>query len=250
MKKKLKTLYLLFTSILITVINLPFAFAKSAASRLKPNSDTAGSVFNVNDVQTYVPAMRTIYDSLHLNLAGLSKEAYEHAKKGFDKLVAQGKVLNDSILAIVDFSLPSSQKRLFVIDTRNYKVLHNSLVAHGRNSGEAMARSFSNMPESFKSSPGFYVTRNTYNGSNGYSLKLDGLEKGINDKAYERAIVMHGADYVSEAFIHARGFIGRSYGCPAVPVAQAKPIINTLKDGSCLFIYTPDESYLNRSSIL
>ena len=156
-----------------------------------------------------------------------------------DILIAQGKLVNDSILAVIDFSLPSSVKRLFILDTRHFKLLHVSLVAHGKNSGTAMAHSFSNQPKSFKSSPGFYITGNTYNGYNGYSLKLEGIERGINDNAFERAIVMHGANYVSQAFVDAQGFVGRSEGCPAVPMNEAKPIINMLKDGSCLFIYTP-----------
>jgi hypothetical protein len=150
----------------------------------------------------------------------------------------------------VDFSLPSSKKRLFVIDLKNYRVLFNTLVAHGKNTGLAYAKNFSNQLSSFKSSPGFYITRNTYQGGNGYSLKLEGVEKGINDRAMERAIVMHGADYVSNSFINARGFIGRSHGCPAVPVKDAQPIINTIKGGSCLFIYQPSPSYLQRSVVL
>ena len=100
------------------------------------------------------------------------------------------------------------------------------------------------------SSPGFYVTRNTYEGHNGYSLKLEGLERGINDNAFDRALVVHGAPYVSQEFINARGFIGRSEGCPAVPLAEAKPIINTIKGGACLFIYCPDRSYLTHSEVL
>ncbi|HSU29464.1 MAG TPA: murein L,D-transpeptidase catalytic domain family protein, partial [Chitinophagaceae bacterium] len=224
-------------------------FAKSV-SRTRALIPESKMVSWANDDHSILAPLRSVYDSLHLNLSGLSKQAYEHAKKGMAVLIAQGKLVNDSILAVIDFSLPSNVKRLFILDTRHYKLLHVSLVAHGKNSGTAMAHSFSNQPESFKSSPGFYITGNTYNGHNGYSLKLEGVESGINDNAYERAIVMHGADYVSQSFVKARGYAGRSEGCPAVPVNQVVPIINTIKDGSCLFIYTPDHSYLDHSPVL
>ena len=133
---------------------------------------------------------------------------------------------------------------------KNYKVLFNTLVAHGRNSGVEYARSFSNKHSSYQSSPGFYTTGNTYQGSNGYSLKLNGLEKGINDNALERTIVMHGADYVSQGIANARGWIGRSWGCPAVPVKYAVPIIEKVKNGTCLFIYSPESNYVSRSNFL
>jgi hypothetical protein len=197
-----------------------------------------------------VSSSAIIYDSLQLDVAGLSREAFDFAQKGWEKLEREGKLANDSILAIVDFSQSSTKKRLYVLDMRNYRVLFNTLVAHGRNSGREWAESFSNKISSFKSSPGFYITGQTYNGSNGYSMKLMGIESGINDKALERAIVMHGAGYVSERSIGSRGYIGRSQGCPAVPVKDAKKIINTLKNGSCLYIYTPQQDYLSRSAIL
>ena len=109
---------------------------------------------------------------------------------------------------------------------------------------------FSNISQSNKSSLGFYETLNSYIGKNGYSLQLQGLENGINDNANSRAIVMHGAEYVSENFIQARGFLGRSWGCPAVPEKMSKPIIDKIKNGTCLFIYSPDKNYLNHSGII
>ncbi|MBL7749696.1 MAG: murein L,D-transpeptidase catalytic domain family protein, partial [Chitinophagaceae bacterium] len=137
---------------------------------------------------------------------------------------------------------------LFVLDLKNYKILFNTLVAHGRNTGREWATSFSNQGESYKSSPGFYITRETYEGKNGYSLKLAGLERGINDNAYNRGIVIHGAEYVSNELANAQGYIGRSQGCPAVPPQVSKPIINTIKNGTCLFIYHP--SYVSHSQVL
>ncbi len=191
-----------------------------------------------------------MYDSLGLADAGLSREAFTRAMTGYHKLVAEGKVSKDNIISIIDFSLPSTSKRLFVIDLADGKVLYNTLVSHGRNSGKTMATSFSNRPESFKSSLGFYVTGGTYQGAHGYSLRLQGTELGINDKAMERGIVMHAADYVNESLGKAQGYIGRSLGCPAVPVAMHKKIIGSIRDGSCLFIYSPDRKYLASSRIL
>lgn len=250
MKKRFKSVYLLLSSVFITAFHLPFVFAKPAngyKAGFLPPADTAN--FMKGPALT-AASFASVYDSLHLALTGLSREAFEYAKKGFDKLVAQGKLLNNSVISIVDFSQPSTRKRLYVIDLENYRLLYNTWVAHGRNSGREMATSFSNQESSYKSSPGFYVTRETYNGGHGYSLKLDGLEKGINDNAYNRAIVIHGAEYVNPSLIASQGYIGRSLGCPAVPVQLAKPIINTIKNGSCLFIYHPGSSYLQRSPVL
>ena len=245
MQRKLKTAYLVLTSVLLYLFHLPIALAKSATgSRFIP--DASDSVRKVSS-KTLASA-RSVYDSLRLDVAGLSRQAYDYALRGFDKLLAQGKLLNDSILTIADFSQPSRNKRLYIIDLKNQKVLFNTWVAHGKNSGLDRTVSYSNQHSSLQSSPGFYITRGTYFGSNGYSLRLDGMERGINDNAMERAIVMHGADYVSQSFINARGFIGRSWGCPAVSQREAAPIINTLKGGSCLFIYSP--SYVSRSPIL
>ena len=193
---------------------------------------------------------KSIYDSLQLDLAGLNRNAFENAKKGWEKLSQEGKLSNSSVMAIVEFSQSSTKRRLYVLDMENYRILFNTLVAHGRNSGKEWAKSFSNKISSFKSSPGFYITGQTYTGGNGYSLKLTGIEQGINDNALQRAIVMHGADYVNKSLIHSLGYIGRSQGCPAVPLEEAKSIINTLKDGACLYIYAPDTNYLSRSVML
>src|SRR5687767_11559206 len=228
MKKTLKSAYLILTSLTIYILHLPFAFAKSATSN-KIFFRPTDPVTTTSAGSTVAPAMKSVYDSLRLNISGLSQQAFEYAQKGYEKLLAQGKLNNSSIVAIADFSQPSSKKRLYILDMKNYKVLFNTLVAHGKNSGLDRATSFSNRHESLQSSPGFYITHHTYNGSNGYSLKLQGLDRGINDNAWDRAIVMHGADYVSQSFINARGFIGRSWGCPAVPSTLAPAIINTLK---------------------
>lgn len=228
---------------------MPFAFAKSVPGyNYFPAPLTDPSAIAATKAMYVFPAVPSVYDSLHLNLKGLSREAYDYAKKGFDKLLQEGRLVNDSIITIIDFSRHSSEKRLFILDIKNFKVLFNTLVSHGRNSGREFAGYFSNQHTSFMSSPGFYITGETYEGKNGYSLKLVGLEKGINDKAYERGIVVHGAAYVSNALVIAQGYIGRSQGCPAVPVQVAYPVINRIKNGTCLFIYHP--SYVTRSVIL
>ncbi|HMO31395.1 MAG TPA: murein L,D-transpeptidase catalytic domain family protein [Lacibacter sp.] len=192
----------------------------------------------------------SIYQALELTTAGLSEEAFEQAYKGYYKLREDGLVAKEGLLTIADFSKPSTTRRLFVVDMQTLKMLYHTYVAHGRNSGLQYANAFSNKPQSNKSSLGFYLTLDTYMGGNGYSLKLRGLEKGINDKAYDRAIVMHGSDYVSDAFARNNGYLGRSLGCPAVPNQLTKPIINTIKNGSVLFIYHPDRNYKEQSALL
>jgi L,D-transpeptidase catalytic domain len=250
MKKRIRGFYLLVSSVVIGLLHLPFAFAKSAnGNKLFHTKVPADSTEKINPTPiSPAPAVKSVYDSLQLNLRGLSAEAYAFAKAGLQKLVEEGKLLNDSIISIIDFSLPSNQKRLFVLDLKKYKVLFNTLVAHGRNTGREWAVAFSNQGESYKSSPGFYITRETYEGKNGYSLKLAGIEKGINDQAFDRGIVVHGAEYVSQDLANAQGYIGRSQGCPAVPVQVSRPLINTIKNGTCLFIYHP--AYVRQSKVL
>lgn len=191
-----------------------------------------------------------LYSNLGLAAKGLSESAFTTAYEGYTKLIERGAISEKGMLTIVDFSQPSVKERLFVIDLSDEKVLIKTLVAHGKNSGLNYAKSFSNTRESNKSSLGFYLTLGTYEGSNGYSMQLKGLEKNINSNAYDRAIVMHGADYVSEQFARNHGYIGRSLGCPAVPTEQTKKIINTIKNGTVLFIYHPDTDYLKKSNIL
>ncbi len=195
-------------------------------------------------------SLNVMYDSLHLSSVGLSQQAFDYAIKGYTYLKNQGKLQNQRILSIIDFTKPSSQKRLYILDVTNFKLLFNTYVAHGQNTGQEYASKFSNKAESFQSSLGFYVTTGTYMGKNGFSMQLDGVEKGFNDQADERAIVMHGAPYVSEDFIRQRGYLGRSHGCPAVPQPLNKPIIEKIKNGSCLFIYSNNKTYLSRSRII
>lgn len=192
----------------------------------------------------------TLYEGIGLDEYGLSKTAFEFAIKGYQNLLKQGKIENTDILTIIDFSKPSTEKRMYVVDLVNLKVLFQTYVSHGVNSGKLYATKFSNVTGSYMSSLGFYVTRNTYSGEHGYSLKLDGLEKGINDNAFRRAIVMHSADYASQGFIRLQGYLGRSYGCPALPREVSKPVIETIKDGSCVYIYAPSGNYELKSKLI
>jgi L,D-transpeptidase catalytic domain len=247
---------LLFLVILFAIfLHMPFVFAAGKAKidlalqsavTEEPVSSNALATLNILDDN----AIALAYDSMGLDKMGLSEQAFDYALKGFNYLVQHGKLAKDNIISIVDFTQPSSRKRLFVIDLDDCRVLYNTYVAHGVNSGREYANEFSNKPESYKSSLGFYETLNTYIGEHGYSLRLDGLEKGINDNANSRDIVIHAADYVNESFIRSQGYIGRSWGCPALPEKLHKPIIDKIKNGSCLFIYSANNAYLKKSRII
>jgi len=175
----------------------------------------------------------------------LSFGIFNTAILGLNKLEG---VKNRKIISIIDYSKPSTEKRFYVIDLEKKQLLYRSLVAHGMGSGDNMAEIFSNESDSHKSTLGFYITAETYTGKNGYSLKLDGLEKGINDNARNRDIVIHGAKYVSQDFIDRHGRIGRSWGCPALPVDVSESIIDKISGGSCLFIFGNDSSYSKNST--
>jgi hypothetical protein len=197
-----------------------------------------------------VEQANAIYDSIKLKRVGLSKKAFEFAWKGYQYMVSRRLVSKTDILSICDFSQSSRRKRLYIIDLESMKLLINTHVAHGRNSGKEYANAFSNSHESHKSSLGFYVTRNTYWGGHGLALEIDGLEAGINDKANQRKIVVHGSAYVGDRFLRSNPFNGRSFGCPAVPSKVTTKVINTIKNGSCFFIYHPTKNYISKSKIL
>ena len=191
----------------------------------------------------------SLYDSLALSNLGLTMDIFDKAISGRNLMTQNSHIYNPDILSIVDFSQSCNAKRLYIIDLAHKKVLFNTYVAHGRNSGDEYAKSFSNKLNSYKSSLGFYLTKETYKGEHGLSMRLKGIEKGINDIAEDRGIVMHGAVYVSELFISQNGRLGRSQGCPAVPQELCVPIINAIKGGSCFFIYSPDTYYLTKTNL-
>ncbi len=231
------------SGILLLSIGLSFAFIKPSKVKSE-NSITAIKPASAIDERI------VLYDQLELSTMGLSKEAFTYALTGFKKLVAEGKIQKENILSIIDFSLPSGKKRFFVIDLNSQELLFHTYAAHGKQSGKNMATQFSNKPNSNKSSLGFYITGKTYQGKHGTSLRLEGEEKGFNDNALSRGIVMHSASYVDESVIAQQGFIGRSQGCPALPTNIYKPVIEKIKNGSCLFIYSPDKYYVSHSKIL
>lgn len=189
----------------------------------------------------------SLYDHLQLAKMGLKKNVFEKALAGWENLKKSNKLRHAEILSIADLSQSSNNKRLYVIDMEKKTVVYNTYVSHGRNSGNEFAKSFGNKPQCYKTSLGFYATGNTYQGAHGLSLRLNGLEPGINHRALERGIVIHGASYVSENFIKKYGRLGRSQGCPAVPEHECEPIVNKIKDGTCFFVFYPDSSYFNRS---
>ncbi|MFZ4059299.1 MAG: murein L,D-transpeptidase catalytic domain family protein [Ferruginibacter sp.] len=252
---RLKKVNLFFSSLFLVVMHLPFGVAKSKANNSFSGAQLKKIHITHQSIQPPVDSVQStsskqLYDSLKLFSYGLSQQVFDYALKGFNYIQELGKLSNKRLLTIVDFSKPSNLKRLFVIDLQQCKVVFNTYVAHGQNSGTLFANRFSNVPESFQSSLGFYETSGTYIGKNGYSMHLIGLERGINDNAERREIVMHGADYVDERLIRTQGYIGRSWGCPAVSHKLSKPIIDRIKNGTCLFIYNPERKYLLQSKII
>jgi len=219
------------------VLFVLFSFKTNSKHKNFPISSDFKTVSTTPDSHKELVAL---YDNLNAqNFTHPSQESFINAIEGYRQLKKEGAIQKD-IITLIDFSLSANQKRLWVIDLQKNSIIFQSLVAHGRNSGYEFATSFSNTPESHQSSLGFYATGETYYGKHGYSLRLDGLEKNINHNARKRAIVIHGASYVSDTFINQNGRLGRSFGCPALPKEQSKELINLIKDKSCLYIYYPD----------
>lgn len=202
-------------------------------------------------VNYFEESANTIYNTFGFNKYNkLNYDVFVKAYKGYLVMKSEGMISNDRYLTVIDFELSANQRRLWVLDLEKRKIVVHELVSHGRNSGEEYARSFSNKPESFKSSLGFYVTGTNYLGKHDFSLRLHGVEEGFNDNAFDRGIVMHGAEYVNNRFIRYHKRLGRSQGCPAVSPKISKWLINTIEGGSCLFIYYPDKTYLKKSEII
>ncbi len=220
-------------------------------SAFTPMENYAAPKLVVNDCFTYSNTPpQDLYDSLDLGKLGLARRAFDYAMIGYKKLKTMGAISNDRILSIIDFTLPSDKKRLFVLDLKSPKLLFVTYVAHGKNSGLNKALYFSNEPESNKSSVGFYTTKVTYSGAHGYSLRLDGEETGFNNNANKRDIVVHSADYVDESVAKQQGRIGRSLGCPALSPKINKQLIDKIKNGTCLFVYGNDNKYISNSRLL
>lgn len=225
-----------------------FAIMIPVSGHAKIGKNISGS--NSAPEKKSIITSRSLYTRLNLSKLGLSPDVFAKAFDGWSKLAERHELNKQHLLTILDLTQSSASKRFYIIDMERGIVVFNTYAAHGRNSGEEFAHSFSNDESSHKTSLGFYITSNTYNGKHGLSMQLKGVEKGINDLAEKRGIVLHGADYVSENFIKQTGRLGRSHGCPAVSNELKNPIIELLKDGSCLFIYYPDKDYQKKSTLL
>lgn len=237
--------YKIFISTIYLFVSLSFEGNTANIPKIEPKKLAVSNAISNIDSK-----IQLIYNSLKANQFELpNEECFAEALKGFYAFKEKGAIKRD-ILTLVDFSLSSNSKRLWIIDLTTNQILFQSLVAHGKNTGDEYANNFSNTPESFKSSLGFYVTGEVYHGKHGVSLKLDGLEKGLNDYARKRAVVVHGANYVSESFIKYHKRLGRSQGCPAVPIEFASEIITMIKDQSCLFIYHPSLYNSKQSNLI
>lgn len=215
---------------------------------------------NINEIPATLPEkskelsieeeIDQLYDVFSANNTTVpNQESFKNGMIGYYKLLDQGLVKNE-ILTIIDFSLSSTKRRMWVLDMANQKVLINSVVSHGKNTGNEFATNFSNTLNSLQSSLGFYVTGETYMGGNGYSLFIDGMEEMYNSKARERYVVIHGAEYANEEVAKRTGRLGRSYGCPAVPTALTNEFIDTIKGQSVLYIHSADEDYLQNSDMI
>jgi hypothetical protein len=208
---------------------------------------TARAVVALTPVARFDATLHQTYVRLGAEQQGLRFEVFEKAMTGYLNLRETGHLAADQQhLTVVDFDLPSTEKRLWVLDLNSDKILFHTLVAHGHNSGENGADQFSNTDQSNMSSLGFYVTGQEYEGKHGHSLRLNGLDEGFNTNALARSIVMHGADYVSEDFIKQNGRLGRSLGCPALPLAQYSQIIDAVQGGSCLFLSKSNAGYTSK----
>ena len=232
------------------LVFLLLSFGKDSKNTADVKSATTKTIAKVEKNLTVDAKIESIYNTLNPNNFTLPElKSFTEAMKGFYLLKEKG-LIQKNILTLVDFSLSSNTKRLWVIDMTTNTILFNSLVAHGRNTGEEFASAFSNINSSFKSSLGFYATGEIYQGKHGASLRLDGLERGLNDNARERGVVMHGADYVSDSFIRDHKRLGRSQGCPALPVELTDEIIETIKNKSCLYIYHPSRSFAMEEKLI
>ena len=179
----------------------------------------------------------------------LSPRALEAALTALNRLQASGAKVRSDILTVIDYTKPSTERRLWVFDLAHTRVLFEELTAHGKNSGDNRAVRFSNVPNSLMTSLGAFLTGDTYIGKHGLSLRLQGLEKGVNDKSMERAIVIHAAAYVNDSDAKTKGRIGRSWGCPAVRPEISRRLIETVQGGTLVLAYYPDRSWLQNSKL-
>ncbi len=240
-----KSTFLIFFCFFLSSVNIVWAGEEEKSVDNTVENVTSFSLpiqlwsnVNIQDLYEKLKDADLNFDMLQKGILGLQRMLKIHPSTQTD------------IITLIDFQLPSYQERLYVIDLRRKKIIVKTHVAHGRASGELYASDFSNVIGSNKSSLGFYLTAETYQGKHGYSMRLDGMEYGINDNARKRAIILHSADYVSESVIKSTGRLGRSLGCPSVSADVFEKVIRITKEKSCLFIYHPSEDYLSKSRYL
>ncbi|TXK27123.1 murein L,D-transpeptidase catalytic domain family protein [Pontibacter qinzhouensis] len=228
----------MFAPLIMSPVAIPAgqSVAKSDPNRIK-------SKLASYRIMQFDQIVYSLYEDMQLQEDGLRFEVFSKALTGYYNLKHEGKLSDRGIITIVDFTKSSREKRIWVLDIQKKELLYNTYVSHGRNSGEEFAESFSNESESYMSSIGFYVTEDTYYGKHGLSLKLNGMDENFNANARDRCIVMHGAEYATESFIAQQGRLGRSLGCPALPMEESEEIINTVVGNTTLYIHASDDTY-------
>lgn len=244
---------IIYSLLIVCLILFVLSWKSTSSNSSKPANKVriASNSFFKEEIPSSAALMdeqvQSTFQTTGLDSVGLSYDVFRKAYIGFLNLKAIGKVASSSsILSIVDFNLSSKLKRLWIVDIEKGQVLLNTWVSHGRGSGGDMATEFSNTHNSHQSSIGFYVTGEVYSGKHGRSLRLDGMDAGYNSKARERAIVIHGAEYVSEQTIRSLNRLGLSHGCPAVPLEFSDQIIDLVKDKTVLFIHADVKSYQSK----
>lgn len=236
--------YKILTVIAVLFASFAFTTIDNSSTSEIPSLETTTENLSIDE------EISQLYDVFSENNTDVPNlESFKNAILGYKKL-SDKNLVEKEILTIVDFTLSSTNRRLWVLDMKNNEVLFHTLVAHGKNTGGEFATKFSNTVNSLQSSLGFFVTGETYFGGNGYSLFIDGMEKEFNSKARERYVVVHGAEYANPEFISRRGMLGRSYGCPALPTALTKEIIDVIKDKSVLYIHSSDKKYSENSKMI
>ncbi|MCX2740094.1 murein L,D-transpeptidase catalytic domain family protein [Pontibacter anaerobius] len=244
MRRKLsRKLLPLFAPLILTPLATP---VNPSAAMPHPDPATLKRKMTNIRLMRFNQVAYNLYSNMKLQDAGLRFDVFNKALTGYFNMRHNNEVSGKPYITIVDFTKSSNEKRLWVVDVEKKELLYNTYVSHGRNSGNEFAREFSNENKSFMSSIGFYVTEGTYTGKHGLSLKLNGLDEGFNTNAKERYIVMHGAEYASEAFIKQAGRLGRSLGCPAIPMEDHEEIIGTVKGGTAMYIHAGQDEYTSQ----
>jgi len=236
---------LILVTLLIALVALHLSASPSQATSVKQEVQVTETQTTPTPVEKEIEVPEKITNKTN----NLDKKIFKLAMKAYKKAHADG-MDGQEILTIIDFSKPSTEPRLWVMDLKSHEILFETLVSHGKHTGLLNAQKFSNRPGSEQSSLGLFLTGKTYFGKNGYSMELHGLEEDVNDNALKRRVVMHGAKYATEEFAKTHGYLGRSWGCPALSPNVLKPIINTIKNGTLLFAYYPEPQWLASSSYL